>query len=208
MVLLRPFTMDDVAAVTEACQDPEISRWTASIPWPYAEEDAESWITSQPAARAEGQALSMAITVQRFQRFAGSVSLNSFDWDFRTAQAGYWVAKPERGKGVATAALRTLTGWAFECLNLSLITLVTLVGNTASERVAENAHFDMVGRDDSLSTPALARDHAPCEGVESSGLNLVAVGALAAQSRRYGIPLASRVCVPIHGSSPAPCGAS
>lgn len=145
MVLLRPFTMDDVAAVTEACQDPEISRWTASIPWPYAEEDAESWITSQPAARAEGQALSMAITVQRFQRFAGSVSLNSFDWDFRTAQAGYWVAKPERGKGVATAALRTLTGWAFECLNLSLITLVTLVGNTASERVAENAHFDMVG---------------------------------------------------------------
>ena len=73
------------------------------------------------------------------------MSLNSFDWDFRTAQAGYWVAKPERGKGVATAALRTLTGWAFERLNLSLITLVTLVGNTASERVAENAHFDMVG---------------------------------------------------------------
>jgi len=144
-VLLRPFTVDDVAAVTEACQDPEISRWTASIPWPYSEEDAAGWISSQPAARAEGRALSMAITVQGPHRLAGSVGLESFDWDFRTAQAGYWVAAAERGKGVATSSLRALTDWGFECLNLSLITLVTLVGNTASERIAENARFDMVG---------------------------------------------------------------
>ena len=144
-VSLRPFTMDDVAAVTKACQDPEISRWTASIPWPYGEEDAASWISSQPTALADGQALSMAIAVEPTEQFAGSVSLNTFDWDFRTAQAGYWVAAPERGKGVATAALRALTDWGFTSLNLSLVTLVTLVGNIASERVAENARFDRVG---------------------------------------------------------------
>jgi len=142
-VLLRPFTLDDVTAVTEACQDPEISRWTTTIPWPYREEHAVSWINSQPTALAEGRVASMAIMHQ--DAFAGSISLNQFDWDFRTAQVGYWVAAPARGKRVATAALRTLTDWGFGCLNLSLVTLVTLVGNTASEKVAENARFDMVG---------------------------------------------------------------
>lgn len=29
VVSLRRFTLDDVAAVTMACQDPEIPRWTA-----------------------------------------------------------------------------------------------------------------------------------------------------------------------------------
>jgi len=143
--LLRPFTLDDVADVTDACQDPEISRWTASVPSPYHKEDARNWISSQPTALAEGRALSLAIILQGTNEFAGSISLSEFDWDFRTAQTGYWVAAPARRRGVASSALRAMTDWGFDRLNLSLVTLVTLLGNVASERVAENAHFDMVG---------------------------------------------------------------
>ena len=143
-VALRPFTIADVPAVTEACQDLEISRWTASIPWPYSEADAVSWISSQPAAVEEGRVLPMAI-VGATGQFAGSISLNTFDWEIRTAQVGYWVAAPSRGKGVATAALRAITDWGFESLDLSLVTLLTLVGNVASERVAEHARFEKVG---------------------------------------------------------------
>lgn len=144
-VVLRPFSLDDVPAVTGACQDREISRWTASVPWPYREEDATGWISSQPTSLADGRALAFAITLQNTKEFAGAISLGEFDWDFRTAQAGYWVAAPARGRGVATAALRAITDWGFERLNLSMVTLITLVGNVASERVAENARFDMVG---------------------------------------------------------------
>ena len=43
-IALRPYTLADVADVTAACQDPEISRWTAMIPWPYQEEHARGWI--------------------------------------------------------------------------------------------------------------------------------------------------------------------
>ena len=38
-VLLRPPTLADVPAVTAACQDPDIARWTI-VPSPYAISDA------------------------------------------------------------------------------------------------------------------------------------------------------------------------
>lgn len=46
VVTLGYFTLADVPAVTTACQDPEISRWTASIPWPYEEDHARGWIAT------------------------------------------------------------------------------------------------------------------------------------------------------------------
>jgi hypothetical protein len=46
VVTLRAFTSGDVPAVTAACQDPEISRWTATIPWPYDEDHARTWIAT------------------------------------------------------------------------------------------------------------------------------------------------------------------
>ena len=44
VVSLRHFTLEDVTEVTRALQDQEIVRWTASLPTPYAESDAQGWI--------------------------------------------------------------------------------------------------------------------------------------------------------------------
>ena len=49
VVTLRPLEPEDVAAVTKACQDPEIVRWTTEIPDGYTEEHARGWIASTPA---------------------------------------------------------------------------------------------------------------------------------------------------------------
>ena len=43
-ILLRPFTEDDVPALTAACHDPEIPRWTR-VPSPYTEEDALAFVS-------------------------------------------------------------------------------------------------------------------------------------------------------------------
>ena len=55
--------------------------------------------------------------------------------------AGYWVAKHARGEGVATSALEMMCQWAFQTLDLSAIVLYTLIGNCASQRVAEKSGF-------------------------------------------------------------------
>jgi RimJ/RimL family protein N-acetyltransferase len=140
-VRLRPFTLDDVAAVTAALADREVSRWTATIPWPYHEVHARGWIGSHEDARAAGEALDLAIVAAGANEPAGAVGLNRFDWNRRSANIGYWVARPLRGRGLATRATVLLSSWALARLGLRSLQLLTIVGNVASERVAEKAGF-------------------------------------------------------------------
>ncbi len=143
-VTLRPFTLDDVPAVTSACQDPEISRWTASIPWPYEEEHARTWISAHAAQWQRGEAAEFAVTAAADGRLLGALGLHRLDWDDRSASVGYWVVAAERGRGVAAGALHLGVHWAFQTLNLEALGLVTMIGNVASERVAQKGGFVMV----------------------------------------------------------------
>jgi [ribosomal protein S5]-alanine N-acetyltransferase len=143
-VALRPFTLDDVSSVTAACQDPEISRWTVSIPWPYDEEDARTWISGHDRLWQRGEAAEFAVTAPDNGRLLGSLGLHSLDWDERRSLVGYWVVASERGHGVASRALRLAMGWAFGTLALRTVELVTIMGNVASECVATNGGFRVV----------------------------------------------------------------
>lgn len=140
-VTLRQFTLGDVSAVTTACQDPDISRWTASIPFPYEEEHARFWIAQHDRFWSSGERAPFAIVSSTTGEFLGSISFASFNWQDHTGEAGYWVAANARRAGVATSALVMLCEYGFQVLNLTGISLHTLVGNRASERVAEKAGF-------------------------------------------------------------------
>ena len=145
VVSLRRFTLDDVSVVTRACQDPEIPRWTASIPTPYEERHAREWISRHDAWWASGKRAPFAFCTAATNDLLGSMGLTGIDWDRLTGAAGYWAAPWARNKGATTRALRLLCQWAFGTVNLGAIELMTVVGNVASERVAENAGFELSG---------------------------------------------------------------
>src|SRR5580658_7312298 len=94
-VALRPFTVADVTAVTVACQDPEIHRWTASLPWPYEEGHARDWIATHEARWDGDDGADLAVTATGDGRLLGSLGFVAFDWDGRVASVGYWVAAAE-----------------------------------------------------------------------------------------------------------------
>jgi RimJ/RimL family protein N-acetyltransferase len=144
-VSLRRFELADVPAVTRACQDPEIPRWTAVIPSPYTEADAVYWIGTHDASWSAGTDAPFAIVEADGGELIGSIGLHEFDWPATEAQAGYWVAAWARNRGVATRALQLAVGWAFADLGLTAVELVTKIGNSASERVAEKGGFQLVG---------------------------------------------------------------
>jgi RimJ/RimL family protein N-acetyltransferase len=145
VVTLRRFTFDDVPAVSRACQDPEIPRWTAGIPQPYDEEDARSWIGRHDDFWAEEQMAAFAFCDAGDGELLGSMSLAEVDFTSRSANVGYWAAPWARRRGATTRALRLICGWGFEALGLDVVHLMTLPGNVASERVAEKAGFAAVG---------------------------------------------------------------
>jgi len=92
----------------------------------------------------QGEAAEFAVTSPEDDHLLGSLGLHTFDWELRSVSVGYWVVASERGRGVATRALRLGVRWAFESLGLRAVGLVTMVGNTASERVAAKAGLCMV----------------------------------------------------------------
>ncbi|MGH2724093.1 MAG: GNAT family N-acetyltransferase [Actinomycetota bacterium] len=143
-VLLRLPGKDDVAAVTEACQDPDIPRWT-EVPAPYTERDARGWIAEAERAwdRGTGE-LSLVVVAPDSGDLLGAIGLRVHDRG-GVGEVGYWVRREDRGRGVATRATRLLSLWAFATLGLSRIELFAAVENTPSCRVAERAGFRREG---------------------------------------------------------------
>jgi RimJ/RimL family protein N-acetyltransferase len=140
LVALRDFTDADVNDVAAACNDPEIARWTATIPVPYTEDHARSWIAQHEAWRRDERAHVFAIVGHGDRRIGGSIALESLDAP--PVQVGYWVAPWSRDRGYASHALALVCRWAFDHLDVDRLELVTKTGNVRSERVALHAGFE------------------------------------------------------------------
>lgn len=142
-VRLRPWRADDAAAVTAACQDPEIPRWTV-VPSPYTERDARDWLAGRDIDRETGRELSLAVTGDG-DRVVGSIALSGFEWNDAKAEIGYWVAREARGRRVGVRAARLLSRWGLGGLGLERIELLANPENVASQRLAQSAGFTREG---------------------------------------------------------------
>jgi RimJ/RimL family protein N-acetyltransferase len=149
--------MDDVPEVTRACRDQEISRWILSIPSPYEEHHARWWIAQHDAQWAEGTQATFAVCPVSNSGLLGSMALEEIDPDRHTAVVSYWAAPWARNRGHTTRALQLVCLWAFEALAIEIVTLTTLEGNRASERVAEKNGFHLVEHISGYK-PVVARD--------------------------------------------------
>jgi RimJ/RimL family protein N-acetyltransferase len=143
-LVLRPWVEEDVPWLVAACNDPQITRWIPVIPSPYTEEDARAFIggESRPAPEYSVPEHSFAIAVDGSPAGAIGMSVNSMNYRGRI---GYWVAAPSRGAGVCTHALRLLSRWAFDDLELRRLELITDPDNVASQRVAEKVGYRREG---------------------------------------------------------------
>jgi RimJ/RimL family protein N-acetyltransferase len=142
-VRLRPWTLGDVPAVTAACQDPEIARWTV-IPHEYTELHATEFIATRDPDRAAGREISFAV-VDHDDELLGAMGMSNFDWDDKRSEIGYWMAREVRGRGLGTRALRLLSRWAIEGLGLERVELLANPANEASLRLAESAGYTRAG---------------------------------------------------------------
>jgi RimJ/RimL family protein N-acetyltransferase len=138
---LRVWRLADVPAVTAACQDPEVSRWT-TVPSPYTEADARAWL-EQASGTWNDTTAPFAIVERQSRELAGAITL----WVHGTSigELGYWATASFRGRGYVPRAVRLLSRWGFDELALGRMQLGTLPGNTSSERVAQKCGFQREG---------------------------------------------------------------
>ena len=142
-LVLRPPEERDAEAIGAACADPEISRWLPLLPQPYTVERAREFVAWAGDQNAAGHQ-QLVIVDASGGGLLGSIGLK-VEARMGYGLIGYWVAADARGRGVATAALRLLAGWALGEGGLGRVELYTDPDNLASQRVAEKAGFSREG---------------------------------------------------------------
>jgi RimJ/RimL family protein N-acetyltransferase len=143
VVTLRPPASVDIDAIVEACQDPEIPRWTR-VPKPYTRDHAVEFVERSARTWKQGTDAPFVIVDAATGELLGAIGLHRLGGEQDGPEVGYWLKREARGQGVTTRALRLLTGWARGELGVRIL-LQADVRNQASRRVAEKAGFRYVG---------------------------------------------------------------
>ncbi len=132
-LVLRPWRIDDVAAVAAYADDREWGRFLP-VPFPYPRAEAERFVARQILLPRDQHA-SWAIT--RDGEPSGGINIRFFH-EGRIGEFGYSVARRQWGRGLATEAARAVIEAAFA--NFGRLVRVRAMADTrnlASRRVLE-----------------------------------------------------------------------
>ncbi|MFJ9978356.1 GNAT family N-acetyltransferase [Streptomyces cyaneofuscatus] len=146
-LVLRPWRMEDVAALVEVSRDQALRRWASS--GMDNDSDGTRWVQAQQQGWAAGDRFGFAVLETQPDsvraQLVGNVVLKKVTSGKPAAEVGYWTAAHARGRGVAARALEALTNWAFDAFEadgLERLELLHQVDNLASCRVAQKSRYD------------------------------------------------------------------
>ena len=138
-VRLVQFAERHLPAFERMLDDPDVKRFTR-LPVPAPPGFPRTWLERYEQGRRDGTSEAFAVEDEDGE-FLGCVMAFGIDVNEGKAELGYMVEPAARGRGVATAAVRLLTGWGFTERGLMRLELLISVDNTASIRVAQRAGY-------------------------------------------------------------------
>jgi RimJ/RimL family protein N-acetyltransferase len=142
-VVLREWEPEDLTDLVALLDEPEIARWTP-MPSPFDAESGRAYLKRAFQGRADGSRIQLAITTDG-GRPLGEVLLFGVNGDLREAELGYLVGHPYRRRGLASAALSTLSLYACSTLRLRRLLLRIDPANTPSTLVARRCGYWLTG---------------------------------------------------------------
>jgi RimJ/RimL family protein N-acetyltransferase len=92
VVALRPPVLDDVDVITEACQDPEIPRWTR-VPVPYTREHAVEFVDRSARTWKQGTDAPFVIVDAETRELLGAIGVHRFGGEDDRPEVGYWLKR-------------------------------------------------------------------------------------------------------------------
>ncbi len=140
---IRPLNPGDADWIFEACQDPEIQKWT-QIPRPYTRDHAIGF-----AETLAGDVEVWVIENANAEKPYGVIGVHSIDKVLMTAVIGYWIAPWGRKQGAMKASLKLYSEKASSNPNIAIIKAIIAEENIASRKSVESVGFVLVeGSDD------------------------------------------------------------
>jgi ribosomal-protein-alanine N-acetyltransferase len=142
--LLREWRIEDAGALVRHANDRRVSiNLRDRFPYPYTDAHATEWLIRTTAAEPK---VSFAITERGSDEPLGGIGLMLQDDTARiSAEIGYWLGVSAWGRGLATAAVKELTAYAFDVIGLERVFAVCVTRNPASARVLEKSGYVLEG---------------------------------------------------------------
>lgn len=132
--------IDDRPSLVDAFADDDMRRFVTR--WRIDDlSDATKYVANRAAEWAADERCSWAVAEPTTGDLVGEVDLIRLDSDWSTAEAGCWVARSWRGRGVAPLALAAALRFAASSLEIDQVDYVHAPDNVASERVARKCGF-------------------------------------------------------------------
>lgn len=139
---IRSFCETDVKSLAKHANNVNIwKNLRNAFPYPFTEEDAQSWIDRAMNKRNNSD---FAITHQH--EVIGEIGFNPQNDIFaKSAEIGYWVSEQYWGKSIATNAVKEIVNYTFNHFDIVRIFTGVFSNNQSSVRVLEKNGFVFEG---------------------------------------------------------------
>ncbi|MBN6206479.1 GNAT family N-acetyltransferase [Ralstonia pickettii] len=144
-ITLKPISEADAKALfqlTDSSRE-NLREWLPWLDGTKKEEDSLDFIENSIKNYEAKKSLNCGIFYRG--KLAGMAGFNSIDWTNRVGYIGYWLAEAFQGKGIMTRAVRGLTDYAFQDLELNRIDIRAATGNKKSRAIPERLGFKEEG---------------------------------------------------------------
>ncbi len=141
---LRPYRKSDAKSLAKNINDRIISRNMSRVPYPYTLKMARQWLKKTIAEYRKKKPKDLILTIDINSEVAGGIGLNKIETGHK-AGIGYWLAKPYRGKGIMTRAVKAMVKFGFNEFKLRRIEAKVFLFNKKSAKVLERAGFKLEG---------------------------------------------------------------
>jgi ribosomal-protein-alanine N-acetyltransferase len=138
MLELREFKQTDEELLVSYLNEADVTKYmSARLPQPYTKEAAAWWVST-------GSKMGIVKAIANNGVLMGSISaiVGEFERQ-KTAEIGYWLAKPFWGNGFASQALAEFSKALFLNTEIERLYAPVFEGNTASARVLEKCGFKL-----------------------------------------------------------------
>ena len=117
-IILRSWEQKDIDDLVEGLNNINVSKWMASVPFPYTKQEAESFISYAKKLNENSKDIMLAIVLKENNKVIGGTSIESINKKDGTAGGGIWLNEKYQKNGYGTEAFCTRIKYAFDVLGL------------------------------------------------------------------------------------------
>jgi len=119
-LILRNWEDGDVEDIVEGLNNIEVSKWMASVPYPYTENDARNFI-ERAKDNDENVKIALAIVLKESNKVIGGTEIRNINKKDGTAGGGIWLNEKYQKNGYGTEAFSARNKYCFDVLGLRRI---------------------------------------------------------------------------------------